>query len=175
VHPFDLLRASIEIAGRTVEEAASGSLGVPTPCRDWPLAVLVHHVADSACSLRALLTSELPGPAPLPGCSAAQAALTDLLRVVGQVPSDDPAARLVAVLGGFELVLHGWDVGQATGRPAAVPPALVGALLLRAPTVLTDAARPGLFGPAVVPGARATDLDRLVGLFGRTPRWRALP
>jgi uncharacterized protein (TIGR03086 family) len=173
MHPLDLLRASIEIAGQAVEDAAPDSLDVATPCREWSLAVLVRHVADSAASLGTLLTARRAGPPPLPGCSAAQAALTELRGAVEEVPADDPAARLVAVVGSFELVLHGWDVGQATGRTAAVPPRLVEALLVRAPVVLPDGARSGLFAPVIVPDAGATDLERLVGLFGRTSGWRA--
>ena len=72
-----------------------------------------------------------------------------------------------------ELVIHGWDLARAVGRPYAPDPAVLasahGFLLAAA----DDADRGnGLFGPVVPVPADAPLLDRAVGLSGRDPGWR---
>lgn len=171
LEPADLLRASINLAGAAVADAAEVPQDLPTPCHRWPLGVLVRHLADSAGALGELLTDHPPGPPPLPGCSSAQAAIAGLEETVATLRRD-PTRDLTVLVGSYELTLHAWDVNQATGSPTSAPPPLVAALLGRAPLVVPWGSRAGLFGPALVPRPTGGDLDRLLALFGRSVNWR---
>ena len=160
LEPADLLRASINLAGAAVADAAEVPQDLPTPCHRWPLGVLVRHLADSAGAL-----------GELPGCSSAQAAIAGLGEAVATLRRD-PTRDLTVLVGSYELTLHAWDVNQATGSPTSAPPPLVAALLGRAPLVVPWGSRAGLFGPALVPRPTGGDLDRLLALFGRSVCWR---
>jgi uncharacterized protein (TIGR03086 family) len=68
-----------------------------------------------------------------------------------------------------EVVVHGWELAVATGRPYPADEAAVRACA----EFLAGAERsPELFGPVVEVPADAPALDRLVGLTGRDPAWR---
>jgi uncharacterized protein (TIGR03086 family) len=71
--------------------------------------------------------------------------------------------------------VHGWDLAAALDRPYEPPPdAVEGALGFVGPTVTESPdGTPGLFGPPVAVTEDAPPLDRLLGLTGRDPRWRA--
>ena len=75
-----------------------------------------------------------------------------------------------------ELVVHGWDVARAIGRPYSVEPELLEAVhAFVAPLAEPDPPMPreGLFGPPVAVPADAPLLDRVIGLTGRDPAWSA--
>jgi uncharacterized protein (TIGR03086 family) len=70
-----------------------------------------------------------------------------------------------------ELVLHGWDLAKALGRPAGYDGPGLDAVLdmvggFRAAGV------EGLFGPEVSVPADAGLFDRVLGLAGRDPSWQ---
>ncbi|MDC0771902.1 TIGR03086 family metal-binding protein [Streptomyces sp. HD] len=89
----------------------------------------------------------------------------------GGIPLTGPEAGAVAA---NELVIHGWDLARATGRPYVPDPA---ALQLSYGMLLAAAEDPsrggGIFGPVVPVPDDAALLDRAVGLSGRDPQWRA--
>jgi uncharacterized protein (TIGR03086 family) len=71
-----------------------------------------------------------------------------------------------------EVVIYGWDVGVSAGLPYHCDPATAQACL--DPLAQFDTAgTEGLFGPAVPVHDDAPALDRIVGLSGRDPHWRA--
>lgn len=174
MHPLDLLRASIRLAGAAVGRAAEVPHSIATPCHEWSLGTLVRHVSDSARSLHELLRGEPAGKPPLPGCSAAQAAFTDLDQVVAATSRSDGAATMTALMGSYELTLHAWDINEATSVHDPVPAPMIQLLLVQAPLVLAHGQRSGLFGPEIAPTAKQSDLDRLLALFGRSDQWRAV-
>jgi uncharacterized protein (TIGR03083 family) len=166
-HSVDLLIRAAEVARRSVERAGSTDLATETPCKDWDLAVLVRHVADSAAVLRQIIDGSTPERPPEPGCGAAR---TELLRLTGtarEAPRDSPSVNLVALTGCYELVVHAWDLDQSTGTQERLPADLVSTLLELAPCVLADVQRAGLFAAVQLPGGERGDLDRLLALFGR--------
>jgi len=75
-----------------------------------------------------------------------------------------------------EVVLHGWDLAVGSGQAYDVSPDLLEALVpflehMAEPGM--EAARVGLFGPVVRIPENAPLLQRVVGLSGRDPGWRA--
>ena len=181
--------------GALVAAVPDDALDGPTPCPDYRLADLLEHVGGLALAFRAAATktgAELTGQAPagdaarLPGdwrtripedlVAMARAwrdpeAWTGMTRA-GGVDLPGEVAGLVAL---DELVVHGWDVARASGQPYDVGPAELEAVrAFVAP--LADASpeeRAGLFGPPVPVPDDAPELDRVVGLTGRDPRWSA--
>ena len=73
-----------------------------------------------------------------------------------------------------ELVLHGWDVAQATGQAYECELAILEAVYqFVAPLAVPgeEAQREGLFGPVIEVPEGAPLLDRVIGLSGRDPAW----
>ena len=81
-------------------------------------------------------------------------------------------AEIVGVIALDELVIHGWDLAIATRQPYDPPGDEVDAALTFVSAF--DAPRDGrLFGPVVEVPPDAPSFERLLGLTGRDPRWRA--
>jgi uncharacterized protein (TIGR03086 family) len=85
----------------------------------------------------------------------------------------DMPAAMVAVVALDELVLHGWDLGRATGQQFSADDATVRACLGFVSQMARPEGVPGLFGPPVPVPDGAPPLDGLVGLSGRDPNWMA--
>ena len=72
-----------------------------------------------------------------------------------------------------ELVVHGWDVAQASGQPYDCDPVsleVVHNLVAQLSGPGMDQQRQGLFGPEVVVSEDAPLLDRVIGMTGRDPK-----
>jgi uncharacterized protein (TIGR03086 family) len=80
---------------------------------------------------------------------------------LGTLPA--PAAAHINLV---EVVVHGWDVSQATGEAAAIPPELAEPMLEFSRQAV-DPARGRAFGPDLAVGD--TVGDRLVAFLGRKP------
>jgi uncharacterized protein (TIGR03086 family) len=160
-----------------------------TPCTDWDVHDLLNHLVGTLALGRALLGDVAPevamGPGQLPtddlvgddpggayrrGVAALLAAVDDgaFARThttpLGEMPG--------AALAGFtvlDIVVHGWDLGRATGRPVAVDAALAEELLGFARQAFASQPRGGLLRPEVAVPAGAGPTERLVAFTGRTP------
>ncbi len=85
----------------------------------------------------------------------------------------DPAGREVpAAIGpsiiAVELLLHGWDIAQGSGRPIEIADEVV-AYVARLGEELIVSGRGRVFADEVAPGDGADALDRLAAYSGRTP------
>jgi hypothetical protein len=67
----------------------------------------------------------------------------------------------------LEITVHGWDVGQATGRGAAIPEDLARRLLEVAQEVVGDADRRTRFRRSRPVSAESTHEARLLAYLGR--------
>lgn len=177
-----------------VRGIAQGSLDAPTPCEDMPVRRLVAHLEglaiafrDAARKVTGPTTSTPPGPRALTLTDdwrdRIPARLEELAAawnepvagtgrtMAGGVSMDAAEAGLVAL---DEVVVHGWDLAVATGQDYAPAPEALAAVEAFCAAVPDDpAARQGLFGPRVDVGPEAGRLDRVLGLTGRDPAWRA--
>ena len=130
----------------------------PTPCGEWTVRDVVNHLVGMNLVFAALLDS---GPTPEPGAdylgqdplgayqSSAPALHNAFTRpgvlkrsYAGSLGNATGAERLQIRL--YDLLAHGWDLGQATGIPARLPDDLAGrALAFRSgPTFHPAAHRP---------------------------------
>lgn len=166
-------------------------LRLPTPCPDYDVRALLHHLLFWGPVLESAARKAPTAP---PG-----AVETDIDLVTGDWPAaldalfgrmvaawSDPAAwegttsmggpgELPAgMVGGMavgELVVHGWDLGRALDlRPAWDADVLE---FLHGEVVATAemGRQMGVYGPEVPVSPTAPTLDRLLGATGRDPHW----
>lgn len=174
---------------RVVTNAGATELTAATPCTDWDLRTLLNHtILWTAYSAERRARDE-PLPDELvstdfvaqPGYAQAYAAQLDRavaawsdpaawtreLNVMGTpTPSAGVGALLLA-----EMVLHGWDVAQATGQDYHCD----GPVLAAAAQAVDDNAElfrqyQGFAAPVALP-AGASAFDRLLAASGRDPAW----
>ncbi len=153
--------------------------GRPTPCADFTCHDLVEHLVGSLGQLGAMAGAPA-APEPAGGTSVeervsvAAARAVDAWRGVdldGTVPGPDgqemPAGFLVGILP-IEVVLHGWDLAQATGQELRLSDEVVGYVRGIAETVVPGG-RGRSFGDEVAPADGASAMDRLAAYAGRAP------
>ena len=149
----------------------------PTTCADYTCHDLVVHLFDSLQQLDALAGV---GEVRLDGSvenrvSVLASAGVDAWRsrgLDGDVPGpgDQPMpASVAASILPVELLLHGWDLAQATGQPLLVSDQVVSYVAGLAETVVPGSRSRGDFGPEVEAPPGSTALDRLAAYAGRHP------
>jgi uncharacterized protein (TIGR03086 family) len=181
------------IVARLAHGVRDDQLDLPTPCPDYAVRELLGHLLGLSVGLRAAgrkETEETGGSGAAPGSALPElgpdwrAALPEALDELVDTWRSPEAWQGMTRAGGLdlpgavaglvtadELVVHGWDVARATGQEY-VPDE---AALLAARDLLTpdEGGRDGLFGPVVPVPDDAPLLDRVIGLSGRDPGWKA--
>jgi uncharacterized protein (TIGR03086 family) len=176
---------------------ADDQLDDPTPCGDYTLAALVDHVGRVAFNFTAAATKTV-------GPEASESPLGDASHLPAdwrtRIPRDlagvapawrDPDAyvgmtraggvdlpgEMAAVVALEELVIHGWDVARAIGRPYECDDAELD--VVNGFVAQIASADPAVRGDAYAEPVTVTDddnlsyLDRVVALSGRDPHWTA--
>jgi uncharacterized protein (TIGR03086 family) len=160
-----------------------------TPCSEWDVRTLVHHLlyeqywvpplfeglgieqvgdrfegdlmGDDASAWPGLLASSIEQ------AHAAVAQPGALDRTVhlsfGDAPGREYAIQLIA-----DLAIHGWDLAQATGQDATLDPDTVALLLTWTEANVELLAGSGMFGVRIDAVLGAPDDVRLLGLLGRS-------
>jgi uncharacterized protein (TIGR03086 family) len=185
----DLSPAAATMA-ELIRNIADDQLAGPTPCPDYSVGDLVDHVGGLSIAFTLAAGKESPPPdAPAPSGDASR--LTDDWR--RRIPADlaklaaaweQPAAwtgmtraggidlpgEIAGVVALDELVIHGWDIARATGQTYDVDSPSLAAVATFVEGFGADGA-PGLFGPRVPVSDTEPQLDRVIGMAGRDPRW----
>jgi uncharacterized protein (TIGR03086 family) len=186
-----LLEGAIGYALGAVQAVAPQLLPGPTPCAEWDLRTLLHHLNDALDTLREGIDTGRIGH-PTDGGSAVgegdpvadpaatfrdrAGRLLDAWRAGGchgrvvAIAGHPLTASAVAATGAIEIAVHGWDIFQACGQARPIPAALATGLLAICPLVVTDATRHRLFRAPVAVSPLASPSDLLVAFFGRSPR-----
>lgn len=174
----EMLERAIGYARGNLATVSDDLMRRPTPCDAWTLGQLLDHMVDS---IDAFIEASrgLVEIAPTTARGDTVTVLrTKACALLGAWTS--PAAAWVRIgdralssrrlLGAasLEVTLHGWDVGQATGRGRAIPEELAGELLVVAETMLTGDNRRPWFGPPLPPD-RSSYEGQLLGFTGRRP------
>jgi uncharacterized protein (TIGR03086 family) len=168
-------------------------LTAPTPCADYSVGDVVHHVGGLARAFAASARKDLgplTGSPPVPDASKLDedwrtsypARLTELARAWGDPSAWQGMTRIAAMempgeavgtTGLTEVVIHGWDLARSTGQTYDVDSTTAEAVLAHVSQVAAAGPVEGLFGPALPIADDAPVLDRIVALSGRDPAWRA--
>jgi uncharacterized protein (TIGR03086 family) len=178
------------IAGVTDED-----LGRPTPCPAYTLGDLVEHVGGMALAFGSAAAKDGKYGEQQPSGDASRlsgdwrsriagdlAALAEAWRAPGawegttRIAGMDAPAAMVAITAADELVVHGWDVARATGRPYDCEPDLLAAARRFLEAFTSAGLKPGPavpFGPPRPAPGGAPELDHVIALAGRDPGWRA--
>ncbi len=184
IESLGMLERAIGYTRLALMEVTPSMLERPTPCPAWDLGDLLDHMVDSLAALTEaadlgyveLCTPEGP-PSPVDAVETLRQQACTLLGAWSALARDDEvmvgdrplAASLLACAGALEVVLHGWDVSQATGSRKPLPALLALDLLPWVDVFVTEADRPERFAPALdVPmGGPSSRLLSLVGRLGQ--------
>jgi uncharacterized protein (TIGR03086 family) len=186
----EALDRAVASAAGIVKAVRPDQAEAPTPCTEWDVWDLLSHIIGTLWLSEALLsdrTTRHPmAPGGLPGTDlagqdpaaayveASAAALTaasagDTLTRVHITPLGAMPGPVLAGLTTLNIVVHGWDLAQATGQPTALDDTLAAHVLAFAEQAIAPGSRAPRIGPAVPVAADAALTDRLVAFLGRQP------
>jgi uncharacterized protein (TIGR03086 family) len=178
--PIEQLASALDATGRVLASIAEDQWTLPTPCTEWTVRDLAHHLVTG----NDRFTSALGGRAPTTPVSA-ESDLSDayhrstreLLDAFGQPGALDSSVDLpIGTVPGLaalhlritEVLVHGWDLARATGQAASFPEALAEQALVFSRAKLSDipaGRRP--FAPPQPIADDAPAIDRLAACLGR--------
>lgn len=164
------LKPACTYAASLVGDVRDASLDGPTPCDGYTVRGMIAHLdqvargADAPEPLGPRWRTEVPER-----LDALAAGWADPAAWEGVGGLDLPNAtwgRIVLT----EMVVHGWDLARATGRPFDLDdgPTLQ-ACLEHVAEFVPNAPVPQLWGPPAVVDEGAPLIDRIVAITGRTP------
>ncbi len=185
------LTSAVRRTADVLADVSDDQLALPTPCEKMRLDALIAHIGMLAAAFTAAARKDfgpLTDTPPVDGAPLDPDWRTDYpqrLAVLAAAWRDPDAWQGMTRAGGVELpaevmgsvalaevVIHGWDVARAVGRPYDIDPATSQACL--AHLAQFDAGgTEGMFGPAVPIADDALELDRIIAMSGRHPAWRA--
>jgi uncharacterized protein (TIGR03086 family) len=163
-------------AGR-IAGVSEGGLDGPTLCGEWNLRQVLEHTIDTVRQLVEAIEAEAPGDTTNEEWEQAIDELAARSRRAWAVPGvmertfttamGTMSAPMLVSSTLLELVVHGWDVSQATGEAAAIPDALAVPILDFARGAIADDARGDMFAADL--GLGDAPSDQLVAFLGRKP------
>ena len=181
IGPLEQFDVLIPAFMRLARDGREDLLELPTPCDGWVVRDLLAHANGGARMFaavfegRAVREREL-GDRPADTAEEALAEFDEAIRGPGALAQlvDTPFGNLpgevFARIAALDLLMHTWDLSQATGEAATVPEEVVAAVDEFARQALTDDMRtPGLVGPEVSAPPNASRLYSLAAFTGRRP------
>lgn len=180
--PTDELQSAEDTLGvlqQVLHTIAADDMTRQTPCTEFDVAQLTHHLLNSITVIGGAVDAELPPRDETDSVerqivAAARPALDAWHRhgISGMVmvgPNEAPAAVMAGVLS-IEFLVHAWDYAMATGRDVHAADSLAEYVLGLAREIITPEGRvnAGFHQPIDVP-ADASALDKLIAFTGRNP------
>lgn len=150
----------------------------PTPCTEFSCHEVVEHLFGSLVQLGAMAGAQVQNPneGSLENRISVMAAQAidawrgvDLDSMVSGPGGRDMPASVAASILPVELVLHGWDLAQASGQQIHISDELVDYLRALAEIVVPPARSGGAFADEVPSASNSSALDRLAAFAGRRP------
>lgn len=184
--PLTRLQAAIDQARPIIAGIAVDDYSRPTPCADWNVRQLINHmigalvmfrdvgtdgVADPALFERDLIDDDAVAAFDEAGRGAVAAWSGEgKLEGTAKLPFGEFPAAFALRLPAMDLVVHGWDLANATGQTPRWNSELVAdTLAFSEATFAAPEYRGADFADPVDPPAEADDLTRLVAFLGRRP------
>jgi len=177
----ELLDRSLAYTRVMLADVRPDLLHHPTPCAGWTLGRLLAHMEDALDAFIEAAAGRVaiePVPASGTRVEALREKACALLgawtaaRWTGDTVAVGDAALEAALLvstAALEITVHGWDVGQVTGRRTPVPDDLAAGLLPVARQVIHPADRGTRFAPERAAPSAAPSGARLLAWTGRDP------
>lgn len=150
----------------------------PTPCTEWDVRTLTNHLLQVATALDLAGRGE-PVPAELWSRDLIDGpnpfeSWTDPGELTATVTFGDdtmPGPMVQAMLAS-DLVLHGWDLAEATGQEFTCTPDAAATTLAFIEQTADQGRAAGLYAQPVPVAEETPILDRALALSGRDPAWR---
>jgi uncharacterized protein (TIGR03086 family) len=153
---------------------AAGNLDAATPCDQWDVRTLLNHMLETqhyfaASAKEKDASPPSPTPPSLIGEDPArdfEAARDDLVQTYSDPAVMEKRAQGIGVAFS-DILIHGWDVAQATGQHTTMPDGLAQAAYDAIHGKFTDEQRKGLFKPEIDVPADADAQTKLLAYVGR--------
>jgi uncharacterized protein (TIGR03086 family) len=173
----ELLDRSLAYTSVALAEVSDAHLDRPTPCSRWTLGALLRHMGDALDAFLEAAGGVVAVDAPAPAADQVDDLREKACALLGawvratpvdvRVGDASLASPVLVAAAALEITVHGWDVGQATGRPQQVPTELARGLLDPAGLLIGDGDRGVRFAPAREVPAEAPADVRLLAFLGR--------
>jgi uncharacterized protein (TIGR03086 family) len=177
-------RRATDWFGSNVERVRDDQWSDATPCTDWNVRDLVHHLVSEQRWLPPLLAGgtiadvgdSLSGdPLGDDPKGSWRSATDEALSAVGATPGDrivhlsygDVTADHYVNEVATDLLIHGWDLARAIGADETMDAELVELVYQGVKDHVAELKASGLFGPSVTPPAGADRQTELLAIFGR--------
>lgn len=173
---FKSADAALAIAQVILHEVKTSDLLNSTPCSEFNLQQLIDHQYETIVRVAQSLGIQATGDSD----ASFEVRLADLSQKVIETFGDrgldgmltlgtnELPARIVANILNIDLLIHAYDIAQATGQDFDVSPSLADYVLgLTRQTVSPDVRASGAFGPEIPVGESTGSLQRLLAFSGR--------
>ena len=177
----ELLDRSLAYTRVMLADVRPDNLQRPTPCAGWTLGHLLAHMEDALDAFTEAAAGRVEVEPVPPTTTRVDALREKACALLGAWMAARPAservevgdlgldAPLLVATAALEITVHGWDVGQATGRQARIPEELAEGLLAVAQEVIDPVDRgPRFANPRPSLPEAASDV-RLLSWTGRAP------
>lgn len=189
MHPNpDQLAAAATSAGHLISAITDSQWDLPTPCGDWNVRDVVAHIVSGNHAFSTALDGHAGTPTPIRAMAAPsvesdpvdgyQQSVAVLLKAFRRpraleqtvtVPFGTVPASVALHLRITELLVHGWDLANATGQLATFPAGLAEQELAFSRAALANMpADRQPFGPRQPVAHDARPIDQLAACLGRT-------
>ena len=173
----ELLERALGYTRVMLTDVGPDNLDAPTPCAGWTLARLLRHMDDSLDAFTEAAAGRVHvEPAP-PTEDRVDSLRDKACALLGAWTESRPAsvdvgdrqldAPLLVATAALEVTVHGWDVGQATGRCAPIPDDLASGLLPLAQQIVGPADRGSRFASPCHLSTSTGPSETLVAFLGR--------
>jgi len=177
----ELLDRSLAYTRVMLADVRPDNLDRPTPCAGWTLGHLLAHMEDALDAFTEAAAGRVEVEPVPPTTTRVEALREKACALLGAWTAARPAseqvevgdldldAPLLVATAALEITVHGWDVGQATGRRTRIPDDLAERLMAVAQHVIDAADRgPRFASPRPAQPDAASDV-RLLSWTGRAP------
>ena len=177
----DLDRVTAEVAAIVVQ-VRENQLELPTACSEWNVREVINHLAHGALIAAAWVTGRAEpdeedhlGLDVRGGFEATAGEIRVVFGASGfldrtiETPLGSLPGRMLVASRINELLVHGWDIADATGQSTDLEPELAEQALAQWKAHLGDSPRPGNgpFAAAKQPPRNASPADKLTAFLGR--------
>ena len=183
----DILEQAILQTGAIVKGVSADQLGAPSPCEGWDARAVINHtigamtmfrdaIDNGSADMAAIFGADLAGDDPASSYDRAGRELLERFRRPGvldgtvNLPFGEFPAQAGMMLVTDDIVVHGWDVAQATKQDAEFDEGLTDACFtfMREMFGPNPEMRGGSFAPEISVDDSESAIDRLVAYLGRS-------
>jgi uncharacterized protein (TIGR03086 family) len=181
----ELFVGALEHFGTLVHNVPADAWTTSTPCTEWDVRALIHHLVSEISWMEPLLggrsvadvgdelNGDLLGDDPVASWDAAAAGTLAAVNAGGAMDLVIHLSRRDVTGADYtfevfnDLAIHGWDLARAIGADETIDPRFVATIDERMAPSIADLKASGQYGDEVVPPDGADAQTRLLAMFGR--------